>query len=138
MIKRKAPKARIPTEHQEQAAFVYWMKVQHPTIKFFAVPNGMWSRNFAQVQKAKNEGLMNGVPDICIPRIPALFDGNIWIEFKRLKGGRVSPEQKAWHEYLELICRDYVIVAKGFDEAKEQVGRFLKGTVSVPCVITEG
>jgi hypothetical protein len=36
------------------------------------------------------EGVSPGVPDLFIP------DWLLWVEMKREKGGRVSPEQKDW------------------------------------------
>lgn len=107
-----------PTEHQEQAAFVQWVKLQFPALKFFAIPNGMRT-SFKQAIKAKRDGMMRGVPDLCFPTtfpINGKFE-TLWIEFKRTKGGSVSIDQKEWHHYLSEHCNHIVFVAKGCDEA---------------------
>lgn len=109
----------IPTEHQEQAAFVRWFRIEFPAVRLFAIPNGAFlagsiGQRAAQMRKLKAEGLDTGVPDICIPA------WDFWIEFKRIKGGVVSDEQREWHQYLRDLG-DTVIVAKGADDAMQQV-----------------
>jgi hypothetical protein len=117
---------KVPTEHQEQALFVSWIKLQYPYLRFFAVPNGMWVKNFAQIAKAKKEGQSNGVPDLCIPRRPSSgFSYNIWIEFKRTKGSVTSEDQKEWHRYLEDHSEDKVLIAYGCDDAITKLNQLL-------------
>lgn len=99
-------KKTLPTEHQEQAAFVQWFRLQFPAIRIMAIPNGLRT-SMMQAIKAKREGLSAGAPDLFIPA------WGLWIEFKRSKGGRLSPEQKDWHLYLEEHCNQKVIVANG-------------------------
>lgn len=64
--------------------------------------------------KLKAEGVSRGVPDLYIPA------WNTWIEFKRSKGGVLSPQQKDWLAYLESIG-DTVIVAHGAEQAKQEI-----------------
>jgi len=42
---------------------------------------------------------------------------------KKVSGGRISPEQKDWHNYLNSINQS-VIIGKGFEDAKLQVQDF--------------
>jgi hypothetical protein len=114
----KAIKKVYPTEHAEQSSFVQWMKYQHPAIRFFAIPNGVRT-GFKQALKIKREGGSPGIPDLYFPF------WKIWIEFKRVKGGSVSFEQKEWHQYLEDHCGDKVIIAKGCDDAIKQLMAYL-------------
>lgn len=99
-------KKNLPTEHQEQSDFVKWWRLQFPSIRIMAIPNGLRT-SMMQAIKAKREGLSAGAPDLFIPA------WGLWIEFKRSKGGRLSPEQKDWHLYLEEHCNQKVIVANG-------------------------
>lgn len=99
-----------PTEHQEQSAFVEWFELQYPHIRLFSVPNGIRT-GFKQALKAKREGMKRGVPDIFIPELKTV------IEFKRIKGSVLSPEQKDWLRYLEDRCDMNCFVAYGCDEA---------------------
>jgi hypothetical protein len=99
-----------PTEHEEQSLFVQWFSLQFPAIRLFSVPNGIRT-GFKQAMKAKKEGMSKGVPDIFIPEL------NVAIEFKRIKGSSVSPEQKDWLRYLEDRCDMTCFVAYGCDEA---------------------
>lgn len=100
------------SEHEEQRNFVMWMRQKHPEFWIFAVPNG-GHRGASQGARLKAEGVTRGVPDLYIPAL------RLWVEMK-IKGGRVSPEQRQWHEYLEGIG-DRVVVAYSRDEAVQAV-----------------
>lgn len=99
----------IPTEHAEQVAFVRWFKANYPDVWIFAIPNGGW-RNKATAQRLKQEGASPGAPDLMIPEWRA------FIEMKRSKGGRVSPEQRERLDYLTR-CGYQTAVCAGFVEA---------------------
>lgn len=111
---RAAPKpSGIPSEHQEQVAFIKWFRQQYKGVLIFAIPNaGVRSPQLAAYMKA--EGLVPGIPDLCIP------EWNTWIEFKRVKGGKVSPEQAEIHQRLQAIGHT-VLVAHGCEMAIEQI-----------------
>jgi len=49
----------------------------------------------------------------------------LWIEMKKISGGRVSPEQKDWHNYLQSINQNVIITA-GFENAKLQIEDFIE------------
>lgn len=115
----KASKPTMPTEHQEQAAFVAWFKLQFPHVRIAAIPNGIRS-SIRQAVKAKRDGMSKGFPDLMIPA------WNLYIEMKRIKGGVLSPEQKDWHHYLEDHCNATVIVSKGCEDAVKKVQEFLQ------------
>lgn len=115
----KKPAVKVPSESEEQIAFLDWMKYQHPTVRFFSVPNGFFGGSFGMIQKLKKEGMTKGVMDLFI------LEWNLAIEMKRQKGGVLSPEQKEWKEYLEEKCLMKVIVAKGCQDAVNQVMDYL-------------
>lgn len=102
-----------PLEHDEQVAFVTFFERLYPQVRILAIPNGTRAGIRAAI-KAKKEGVKKGVPDLYIP------EWKVWVEMKRRKGSSTSPEQKDWHEYLKSIG-DHVILAKGFDDAIEQI-----------------
>ena len=101
------------TEHQEQKNFVKWFELQYPKVKLFAIPNG-GNRNVVTATMLKAEGVRKGVPDTFIP------EWRLWLEFKRVKGGKLSPEQKDWIDYLNG-CGYTAVVVNGFDAAKDYV-----------------
>lgn len=103
----------IPTEHEEQVNFVKWFRLQFPRVMIFAIPNG-GDRHAAVAAKMRAEGVTPGVPDLFIP------DWRLFLEMKRRKGGRVTPEQKRVMEHLEMAGYTCA-VARGFDEAMEFV-----------------
>ena len=98
----------VPTEHEEQREFVRWFR-QSQKVRIFAIPNG-GHRSASQGGKLKAEGVSAGVPDLFVP------EWRLWIEMKRKKGGRLSPDQRDWIDYLES-CGYRVIVAHGCEEA---------------------
>lgn len=106
-----------PSEHMEQVGLVTWFRGKFPDVLIFAVPNGE-KRSISVAKRLKAEGVIAGIPDLYVPQ------WNLWIEMKRQKGGRLSPEQKAMIEYLKSIGHT-VIVGKGAADASNQVLRFL-------------
>lgn len=104
----------IPTEDQEQAAFVAWFRATWPEVRIFSTPNG-GVRHWKTAKTLKASGSLPGVPDLFVP------GWNLWIEMKRAKGGKLSPEQKDMLAYLENECLHNVIVGHGFEDARNQV-----------------
>jgi hypothetical protein len=101
---RRPTKAKVPcpTEHQEQCALFQWAALhstKYPDLVWlYAVPNGART-SMSTAKKLKAEGLKAGYPDIGLDVARGGYYG-LRIELKRQKGGRVSPEQVAWHVRL--------------------------------------
>lgn len=104
------------SEHIEQREFVSWFRKNYQGIRIIAIPNG-GQRNIATAARLKAEGVVPGVPDLFVPA------WNLWIEMKKIKGGRISDHQTDWHNYLHSI-KQSVIVARGFEDAKLQIEEF--------------
>ena len=109
----------LPSEHQEQAGFVQWFRARWPRVLIFAIPNG-GKRNLSTARNLKMEGVVPGVPDLYIPA------WGIWVEMKRQKGGRLSPDQEEMINYLESIGHD-VIVGYGAADTSEKLLSLLGG-----------
>ena len=103
----------IPSEHSEQVGFVNWFRAKFPDVLIYAIPNGGY-RAISTAKALRAEGVVRGIPDLHIPA------WRVWVEMKRVKGGRLSPEQKDMIAYLEGIG-DSVIVGKGAADASAQV-----------------
>jgi len=120
-------KASVPSEHEEQAVLIYWASVmaknQIPELKLlFAIPNG-GLRDKVVAAKLQAEGVKPGVPDLMLPVARHGFHG-LYIEMKRISGGRVSDEQKFWH--AALIGQGYcVVVCEGAVEAMAAINNYL-------------
>ena len=109
---------RIPTEHEEQRQVVMWFRQTYRPMRIFAIPNG-GMRSKATAAKLKVEGVSPGVPDLFVPEL------KLWIEMKRVKGGRLSPEQKDWINYLASV--GYVcFICAGAEDAKIQISDYIK------------
>lgn len=121
MPKEKAVriKSEIATESQEQRAFVRWWRLQYPSIRIFAIPNG-GMRDAITGAILKAEGALPGVLDLFCPRLL------LWVEMKRSKGGVVSDEQDDFGRYLVQECGHTVIFGHGCEDAIAQVKLFMK------------
>lgn len=120
-------------EHDQQRLVVKWLRLHR--IVFVAPING--SRlsgppkdRAIQWGKLVSLGASPGVPDLLVCQAPLVA-----VEMKRADGeGRVSPEQRRWHE--DLRTRGWmVIVAHGADEAireLEQLGHGRRADVCRP------
>lgn len=104
----------IPTEETEQIRFVTWLV--NRGVRLSASANG-GSRNVLEAMKLKRMGVSSGFPDIEIPFPSGTYHG-LYIEMKRVKGGRLSDNQIDWLNYLREKGY-YAEVAHGFEEAKE-------------------
>jgi len=93
-------KYKVPKESIEQQALIKWLKIKR--IKFYAIPNGAYTKNILSAIHLKKTGLSNGVPDICIP-IPFNGKHGLYIEMKRQKGSKTTPEQKEWLDFLNSV-----------------------------------
>lgn len=124
----KPSKKAVPTEHSEQSALFSWAALsaaRWPGLSLlFAVPMG-GARNAITGARLRAEGAKAGIPDCCLPVAAGDYHG-LFIEMKRTKGGKVSPEQKWW--IAALRAQGYrVEVCKGFDEARAVIIDYLKG-----------
>lgn len=107
----------VPTESEEQKQFFRLAKTILPPNIYnllWATPNG-GLRDVRVAMVLKAEGVKAGVPDITLAYPSALFNG-LFIEMKRIKGGRVSVEQKEMMQNLKDVGYR-VEVCKGCDSA---------------------
>lgn len=109
---------KFPSEHQEQVGLVNWFRERFDGVLIFAIPNGE-KRAISVAKRLKAEGVVRGVPDLFIPK------WNLWVEMKRVQGGRLSTEQKDMIKYLESIGQT-VLVGKGARHASEIVLNYVK------------
>ena len=88
------------------------------------VPNG-GNRSAVTGARMKKQGTKRGVPDNFIFDGPEEYKG-IVIELKRVKGGRLTPEQKCWLK--ELKERGWLTkVSHGADEAIDWLEEIFEG-----------
>lgn len=123
-VEVKEKKATVPnltpTEEMEQILAATWLSKSG--IPFFHIPNGGY-RRYAEALKLKRMGVMPGVPDLCVPLARKGHHG-LYIELKRVEGGRVSDAQRYWGE---LLTKEGYLwrVAKGAEDVKKIVGEYL-------------
>ena len=110
-------------EHIEQVEFVKWFNgiEEFRDLILFAIPNG-GKRGIKTASKLKLEGVLSGTPDIQI----LLPNGKtVFIEMKKQKGGKLSPEQIDFINKSQSLGHT-VIVANGCNEASKKFIEFLK------------
>lgn len=104
--------AIIPSEDEEQIEFVKYLEARHLT--FTAIPNHTYNPHRSQQAKNKKLGLNAGLCDMLI----ALPDvGLAWVEMKRIRGSKTSPEQKEWIRVLNLCPGSEARICKGWRPA---------------------
>lgn len=118
---------RVSSESEEQEILFQWAQMRrgmYPELDMmFHIPNG-GSRGKAEAGRFKAEGVKAGVPDICLPVARGEYHG-LYIELKRLKGGKVSDEQKDWIRRLDE--QGYAaVVCYGWMAAAELIGKYLR------------
>lgn len=109
-----------PTEEQEQAAVIEWrdlMVAQFPDLEdLIHIPNGGW-RSKSEAVRLKKIGVKPGVSDLFLPVPVGKYHG-LWIEMKRMQGGRLRPAQKDWLNRMNR--RGYLALRA--DGAEEAIG----------------
>lgn len=114
-------------EHQEQVALCGWWKLYAhgrgvPESLLFAIPNG-GRRDAVTGARLKAEGVRAGIPDLFLA-VPRGVWAGLFIEMKRRRGGRASPEQQAMHACL--AASGYrVSVCRGWDEARAALEAYM-------------
>ena len=121
-------RTECPEEEVEQTCLFRWAAYSlgaHPELKLLhAIPNG-GKRSKSEAARMKAAGVKAGVPDMFLPVARGGSHG-LYIELKRIKGGRVSAEQLAWME--ELTREGYTCaVCHGWEEARKVIQTYLKG-----------
>lgn len=112
-LPQKCLMTKYPSESDEQEGFVIWFRAKFPAVLIYAIPNG-GHRAISTAKRLKAEGVVSGIPDLHIPA------WRLWVEMKRVKGGKLSAEQSAMIEHLESLGHK-VIVGKGAQDASAQV-----------------
>lgn len=111
----------VKSEHAEQVSFIHAAKKmlrargdEYMIPLLFAIPNG-GRRDARTAASLKMEGVRAGVPDLFFAH-PTRSAYGLFLEMKKEKGGRVSPDQKEQMEALSnegYVCK----VARGCVEA---------------------
>ncbi len=115
---------KIPTEEYEQLSLIAALKRIKPDMLMEINPAAGMKLRPQQAAKVKRLGYQAGTLDIFLPEY------RTYIELKRTKGGRLTPEQK--ERIPRLIAAGYhVIVGFGAKDALSQFNDFL-GSVDEP------
>lgn len=119
-LKTALLKDTIPSEDYEQMMLVQWFRRTHKDVLIFSIPLG-GHRHPAVAAKLKATGTVPGIPDLFVP------EWKLWIEMKKVKGGKISPEQQGMIDYLQSVgyC---VIVGLGAEDARRKISQFIKET----------
>ena len=110
-------------EHKEQVAFINWFNSveQFKDLIIFSIPNG-GKRGIKTAIKLKKEGAKSGIADLQI----LLPNGKtVFIEMKKEKGGKLSPNQLSFIDKSQSLGHT-VLVANGCNEASKKFIEFLK------------
>ena len=99
---KRLPKPPVQSEYDAQKAIFKWadiMSEKWPVLRFLnSSANGV-RVSIGLANKLKAAGLKAGYPDIFLPVSKMGFHG-LFIELKRKKGGKASPAQLGWIDFL--------------------------------------
>lgn len=112
----------VPTEAQEGDTLVAYLRTRN--ITFTHIPNETGSSIEAKRRavRMKRQGTSRGFPDYVIA-LPGI--GMLYIELKRKRGSKTSPEQAAWVEVINQCPGAEAHICKGASEAVNIIERFL-------------
>jgi hypothetical protein len=124
--------AIAPKEDEEQKTLFEWAELQAgkwPELRrMMHSPNG-GSRNAIEGAKFKAMGVRAGFPDVFLPARRQTAEGGtyggLFVELKRRAGGRLSPEQREWLEYL-WEAGYYAVCCGGWEEAVRHIDFYLR------------
>lgn len=91
-----------PTEADEQKALFRWAEIaqgKYPELELMHHIVNEGRRDGRTGYNLRLMGMKRGVPDVCLPVARGGFHG-LYVEMKRVKGGRPSPEQLWWRDKL--------------------------------------
>ena len=120
--RRHVPKQ---SEHDLQKACVNWFRYQYPGTIIYAIPNG-GQRNVIVAQKLKSEGVLSGIPDLCIPAARKGYHG-LYIEMKSGRNTTTENQNEVMDKlrkegYLCEVCWSFVefvgVVTNYFNKEK--------------------
>ena len=122
----------IPTESEEQQALFRFCAVemqQYPDLDMLVHTPNEGKRSTSTGGRLKKEGLRKGFPDISLCAPHGRYAG-LYIELKRIKGSKISKEQKEWiiklnkHQYAAVFCY-------GWEEAWKIIKAYLENRRSI-------
>lgn len=104
----RSPRPAAPTEHAECLHFIEWTKlVRYRGAALFdrvvKIPNER-GKPGASIALLQQIGMRNGFPDYDVLAPAGRWHG-LYLEAKRLTGGRIEPEQEKWR--MDLIGWGY-------------------------------
>lgn len=112
-----------PTEHQDHLAFVEWAHCHVICRRYLIHIENERSCTPAQGVMRKRKGVKAGVSDFFLAYPVQKYHG-LWMEFKRKKGGVLSPKQLDWLALMSNVGYK-TVVACGYDEAVNAVNAYL-------------
>ena len=103
----------------EQKAVIRWFRLQYRDALIFAIPNG-GQRHIAVAAKLKAEGVLPGIPDLCIINENEVF----FVEMKTVKGKLSTAQKEMIGKLSELGI--ITVVGYGFEDAKIKIEKRMK------------
>ena len=124
----------IPFEESEQRALIKWAAGKLIIIdsdygkkerlsNYMVASMNAGKRGRRQGANLKRQGMQAGFPDISL-HLPRKSYHGMFVELKRIRGGRLENEQKVWIARLRAVGY-HAVVAHGWVKAKEMIEDYL-------------
>lgn len=119
---------KFRSEHWEQCKVFEIARenaLAYPELRFLTGSLSGIKMSIGTAMKAKKAGcLVKGIPDLFLPLRRKAFPG-LYIELKRLKGGKILTDQREWREFL--IAQGYAhYFCKGHETAWQKIIEYLE------------
>lgn len=107
----------VPEDFEQELVMRWAAGNEHlwPELEFLFHPANGEKRAKRTAQKLKRMGVKAGVPDLVLPVARGGFH-SLYLEMKRLDGGRLSIAQKRWRDALRAAGCEWA-VAHGHEQA---------------------
>ena len=123
----------VPTEERECDTLIVWRDLQlgrWPELALLYHTANEGKRTPQMGARLKAMGMRPGVSDYFLPVARGGSHG-LWIEMKRVRGGKVEPEQAQWID--SMLRQGYAAcVCRGADEAIRVIVEYMGGVKNDP------
>jgi len=120
-------------EWKEQTYVVEWANMNPIARECLLAIFNEGKRSIQRSVIMKRMGLRAGVSDLFMA-YPTHGKHGLWIEMKKRRGSKISPEQRTWINRMNSL--DYVaVVAYGWEHATKVIAQYLDGTIQYPYEI---
>lgn len=125
-IRAMAKQAMPRLEHDEAVTFAAWLELTG--LRYTHLAQETFTKSWATKARNKAEGVKTGFPDYCVVGHGIA----VFVELKKIKGGKTSEAQAAWVKDLKTVPGCRAAVCAGADAAIRFVTEQYRDKIKLP------